>query len=396
MPAKSTKPKTNRKTAIAIAGQLLALGRGANPGPLPADGSLTLRRSRSKTPGTEGVYYLDGITTGLRESENAVALTLHEATQAASVSEKIGHAHPDSLKLEAIVRAKIGIEPPKIMGEAAHDVWQANLQKGTILLGAIGRVLDDGATLGQLDDEAVTQIWRDLGKTPIPKRKKKEKAGGETPGGAKPKAKSEAPKRKKEETPKTYSYTQIQRCLTWLRGAIYTYKKERGIGERPQIKVPHEKVRRNEFLLRSEVADMIWAARGRLRNPNGFIRIDEETGKPKKINWWIRETVTIDGKEVETGRNYIDHQLKEAAAASSARSSSWSTAARERRPARTWSGACTRPRAISIPMPASSGGPATARPRPTRTTSRRRSSSIGFGSTRGGGRKPTAGTATST
>jgi hypothetical protein len=267
-----TPKKWDRTDAVDIAGQLIALGRGPKKGPLPQDGRLTIRKSRAKTDKTEDIFYLDGGSTGIRERESEAAFALHLAATSTKVHELIGRGNARMLPIEKVIVDAVGPEPPASFGDAAHDNWSTAYRKGEILLEVLENVLGEGATLGQLDDASVSAIWRELELIVIAKVIE-------------------------GEDPKTYSYTYIQMCLSWLRGAISHYRIKHDLKWSPTFRVPSRRVRRHEFLLRKHLADLLWSCRGRIK--------DTETRK------WIREHIIVDGREVE--RNYIDHGLKKQA-----------------------------------------------------------------------------------
>ncbi|MFQ3451790.1 site-specific integrase [Bradyrhizobium sp. UFLA01-814] len=262
-----------------IAASLLALGRGATKGPEKSDDILVLRKSRSTTGTTDGIFYLEGASTGLRESEGELAETLKVATRMATDAERLARVHPESIPLEAIIRNAIGIEPPEILGKREHDLWKVKFRRGNILL----KNLEEGLTVGTFTEAKLAESWDVFAKVPVAYANKT--SGGE--GDVEVKVKKGAKK------PRTLSYTYIRDTFSWLRAEIGKYLHERHIYWVPPLPLPTTKVRREEFLCRDDLARLLWACRGRIWL--------------NALGGWIKVRKIVDG--VDRLVNYIDHEL---------------------------------------------------------------------------------------
>jgi integrase len=217
-----------------------------------------------------------------------VAVALMDASKMVETSDRVARIHPESVPVQAVIQAAIGLEPPEVLGKHEHDAWKVRNYKGNILL----RNIEEGLKVGDLGDKkTIESIWSVLAKVPVssggPGRKKK--AGDGTT--------EQKPAKIGNRGNKTLSYTYIQELFGWLRAATGSYLRDRGVYWMPHMALPTATVSRDEFVCRDDVARMLWSCRGRIWL--------------YAVGGWIKVRKIVDG--VERLVNYIDHDLAEQA-----------------------------------------------------------------------------------
>lgn len=156
----------------------------------------------------------------------------------------------------AALLEELGPKPPVLAAQGVHDVWN-DKKRAVQRVGAyFGKF-----TFGQISKRAIDGYWKVCSALAI---------GSIKPG---------------SDDPKFLSYTQIQQDLDLLRRAMRNYAADNRLDFVPTVAIPKEKVTRDVFLSRSQVARMLWACRGRYwdREVDGWLKVPIELPAPDGV-----------------------------------------------------------------------------------------------------------------